>query len=265
MSVGSKVFSLAIVAVLLFVVAVPVKAEVVLLGSETIGADSLAASGTWSGTFGSSLVWDEDEDSYTGNVGDYGDFVLNFNFSLQDANAMFTSFRVNLDPIFEVASQVYRHGAGSMSFDNPYEANIKWGAELLINGQLYENYSNIANSYDLYYEPEEIPRYASARSQVVYHSDPSIGEISFDADTLALYNVGSNLVFSLVFSGISISVDGLPVNNIAPSSISSVTGDVEVSWNSAPSVTPEPASMLIVGIGLAGAGAVAYRRRRAKK
>ncbi|GHT26405.1 hypothetical protein FACS18942_03810 [Planctomycetales bacterium] len=230
-----RVFSFAFIAVLLAVAAVsqsPLKADVVL--------------STPSGVYNTTASVNTDQ----GNGTSWSE-----TFTLANPDSSFTSLSLDapLDYTFT--------GKAAPSFavtQGTFAGTINWSAYISVDGEIVKSFTQNDDVQIIFDgSTEDGPYFTAALVQ------PITGNVGYEFDINPLLLAGKNSVeVTFTLNPAVWTFEGM-TQGIWYQSNTVMTGPISVSWNSeSGSPTPEPATLLIFGLGIAGAGVAVYRRKR---
>ncbi|GHT36721.1 hypothetical protein FACS189427_08810 [Planctomycetales bacterium] len=192
---------------------------------------------------------------------------LSQTFRLTDADAYFTSFTIDINAIADIWFTNYA-GPEVRDLPIPDDFTASIAAELFINGQ-YVGDLGYATSNSLVFNPNNLIYFGG--NDVVTTWDPT-GEVSlnksFDIDLSPFGETNElTLTWTVIYSDFTdIFENAKNPNDYCMSAYWDFDGAFNISYTteggSSISPTPEPASMLIFGLGTLAAGAFTVRRRR---
>jgi hypothetical protein len=230
-----------------FLIAANARADVVLLSG--LGGESKF-------TFG------------TNNVSGNEYTFASITYTLSDPNSVFTSFVFDAGKI-DASVRAFYNNMDVPDFTFPevdasgtYNGVFTWTGSFTVNGVTHsfggpysEGITGITYTPD--YVPGGLPGGGVSGS---YNADFSgFSVFRLDEEDLAGLN---SITVAFVMTGLGFDTDFNPGAGIAQGWTGMIDGSFDVSWTSSEAAIPEPATIAVVGLGLAGLGLV---RRRMKK
>lgn len=206
-------------------------------------------------------------------------YTVSETFTLKDPNWFFTSFTLNPKNVTMMVQSVINNASPSspaVDLTGPFTGTATWSGKVMIRsgdriigGNTANTPNNVQTIGEITYDKASLAaganEFATSPEYQVDFTDLFGLGISLNADILAGAKV---ITFDFVLSDISFENNEIrDLNNAGVGNIweGSINGLVSMTYDTTVSSVPEPASVLLFGLGLAGAALVTSRKRGAKK
>ena len=188
-------------------------------------------------------------------------------YTLADPNSVFTSFVFDAGKIEASFRSFYNNFDPDLTFpgvdaSGTYDGAFTWTGGFTVNGTTYSFGGPHSESITgITYNPDQVMGGIPGGGVSGSYGANFSGFETFTLNEEDLAGLNS-ITVAFVMTGLGFDTDFNPGAGIAQGWVGSIKGDFDVSWTSKAVAIPEPATLAVVGLGLAGLGLV---RRRVKK